>query len=196
MIKINLLPSKKGTGLPVVLGMDLNLVNFKLLILALLFTIVPGFVKDFWNADLAANNTEMETLNQDLGKLNAQLGGEDSVQKMIEAFTQQEKKLKERLDVVKNILKIKKNPARVLHYVAQNIPEDLWLTNISMVDNNVTFKGESVSYKSIGVFIENLKNSIFFDKSIRLVNSQTKKDNESGKRTEEFEIAGVITKFF
>jgi len=196
MIKINLLPSKKSAGLPVVLGMDLNLVNFKLLLVAMLLNALPGFIKDYWNGEIKTVNEELQAKNNELAALNVKLGGEDSIQKMIDAFTIQETKLKERLGVVKTILKTKKNPSKILYYIAQNIPDDLWLTSVQLNDVNISIKGESISYKSIGLFIENLKNSIFFDKSIRLASSQTKKDNESGKRTEEFEISGIITKFF
>ena len=46
---------------------------------------------------------------------------------------------------------------RILYYIAQNIPENVWLTNVVLKGDTFTLEGESSDYPSVGLFWENLK---------------------------------------
>ena len=195
MIKINLLPQKKKTTSPALGGLDLSKLNLKYLAIAGVIYFTPGFFQDYFNSQVAGLKVEVENLDKRFKAKKRELKSQEGVQETIKEYIVQEKKLKERLEVVKKIIQLKKNPSGIMLYVAKNMPEDLWLTGLKVEDQKINFKGESVSYKSIGLFIETLKDSVFFDKTIRLTNSQTKKDKKTGRRTEEFEITGTISRF-
>ena len=82
--------------------------------------------------------------------------------------------MNEKLKAVNEVLKLKKNPVNLLLYISKNISTDLWIDKLSITKGGtLEIQGGSNSYKSIGVFIESLNQSIFFDKSIKLIKSQT-----------------------
>jgi len=195
MIKINLLPKKKKVGLPVIMGVNLNQLNFKMLVVAFLITFLPDLINSRWEEELSAITNESKVLDKKLKNLKKEAKAQGGIQKAIDIYILQEKKLKERLGIVKNIIKLKQNPSEIMLYVAKIVPTDLWILNLKFEGNKLSITGRSISYKSIGIFIEGLKNSVYFDKSIRLVTSKTKKDEKSGKRTEEFEIVGIVSRF-
>lgn len=200
MIKVNLLPKKAGVGIPAIAGANLSNLNLKaVLIFGAINLFVPGIFQNIYEEKLAEISAESKSLNDKIRKLNRELSGKKKLEKAIDQLITQEKNLKRRLGVVKKIIKIKNNPSKILHYLAKNTPKDLWLVSLKVYveneSNMISIKGESVSYKSIGIFIESLKNSVFFQRGVRLVNSQTKSDSKTGMRTEEFELVGKITRF-
>ena len=55
MIEVNLIEKKKVSKLPVVLGVDLNNLNFKMLVLAFIVYYAPDFyLTDQWQQEKAA----------------------------------------------------------------------------------------------------------------------------------------------
>ncbi len=80
-------------------------------------------------------------------------------------------------------------------YLSKNIPTDIWLTNVDLAEDKITIEGESESYKSIGLFIENLKSSIFFNETLNLVESKTVENPVLKRRTEYFKITSEIARY-
>lgn len=196
MIEINLIVGKKPFKMPQVMGIDLAHINFKMLGLAFALSFLPDMLlKNDWENQKTTAQTEIDELSQKLKSVEKKVDKFKGVQDQVDALNKQEKKLKERLDVVKQIIKLKNNPSNVLLYIAKNIPEDVWLLNLEIVDKTIRFKGQSLNYKSIGIFIENLKSAIFFNKDIAMVSSRTIESKENAGRVEEFEITGTIARF-
>lgn len=196
MIEINLIVGKKPFKMPTLMGVDLGLLNLKLIGLAILLSFVPGlFLEGGREEEVAKASEEITQLQTQVTKLERKNEGNKSIQEQVDALAKQEKKLAERLGVVKEIIKLKKNPMSVLLYVAKNIPEDVWLLSLEIQNNNIVIKGNALSYKDIGVFVESLKNSIFFNKDLALKNSRTIEATASQPRVEEFELSGSIARF-
>lgn len=196
MIEINLIVGKKPFKMPTILGVDMALINLKMIGLAILLSFIPGaFLESGWEEEVATVTAQVEELTGKVKKLEKKNDENKTIQEQVDALARQEKKLAERLGVVKEIIKLKKNPMGIMLYLAKNIPEDVWLISLDLENNTIKLKGQSLTYKSIGVFIENLKNSVFFNKDITMTGSRTVEGKEGQSRVEEFDITGTIARF-
>jgi hypothetical protein len=195
MIKTNLLVGKKPLDLSSLGGFDLSKLNVKYLIIAIALSYVPDFfIYDMFAERLQAIQAVITTHNQKYASIQKEAKSLDNIQKQVDALEKLEKSLEEKLVVVKQIFKMRSNPMNIMLYIAQNTPEDVWLTDLVIENNSVQIKGESKGYKSIGVFIENLRNSIFFRKDIKLEGNSTQV-KEGGERVEVFLVRGVVVSY-
>jgi Tfp pilus assembly protein PilN len=196
MIEINLIVGKKPFKMPTLMGIDLAILNLKMLAVAILISFIPGmFLEGGREEEITAANDEISTLQSSINKLEKKADENKTIQEQIDALNRQEKKLAERLGVVKEIIKLKKNPMSVLLYIAKNIPEDVWINSLELVDNTIVIRGAALSYKDIGVFVEILKNAVFFNKDMGMRNSKTVEAKDGMPRVEEFELGGTIARF-
>lgn len=171
MIKVNLLVGKKPLDITNVGGFDLSKLNVKYLIIAIVLSYVPDiFVYDFFKNKEADLQKLVFFHNKNFKAVNTKVRSLKNIERQIKALENLERKLKDKLNIVKEIIKKRVNPMNVLLYVSKNIPEDVWLTDISLEEKQFTLKGKSKTVKSVGVFHDNLKNSIFFRKDIKLSN--------------------------
>lgn len=196
MIEINLIVGKKPFKMPTILGVDMALINAKMIGVAIALSFVPGmFLESGWEEEVNTLNAQVEEFQQKVRKLDKKNDDNKNIQEQVDALARQEKKLAERLGVVKEIIKLKKNPMGIMLYIAKNIPEDVWLISLDLENNTLRMKGQSLTYKSIGTFIENLKSSVFFNKDITMTGSRTIEGKEGQSRVEEFDITGTIARF-
>ena len=199
MLKINLLTQKKPFRLPVFLGIDLNQINFKLVIIA--YIIYQGslsFLTAKWESDSQAIKSEVEKLEAQLRVLKKENQGNESVKAMLEAFAKQVENLNAKSAQVESVIKMRKNPMELLERLARGLPEDLWFNTLKIgADDKILITGSSVSYKSIGQFLSSSNESKFFGKSLNLSNSETKEETfeEQKVRVETFIIEGKVTDY-
>jgi Tfp pilus assembly protein PilN len=97
--------------------------------------------------------------------------------------------------VIQKVLDTKNNPMQMLHYIAKNVPSDVWLTEVKVENSLVEIKGNALNYDSIGKFIAQLKDSIFYDKNVFLENYTTKESEQEKTRYEEFFIKAAVARF-
>ncbi len=197
MIEINLLNKKKGIELPVVLGIDLNQVNWKFLAVAYAITYTPDwFMKPEFVKETEVVDQEIQVLQKSLRKYKADLGKNSNVEEQLEAFNRQVQKLKRRSSQVEKIIQDKTNPRKLLERVARDIPADMWFKDLIITSTKtIEINGASESYKSIGDFIISANDSQFFGKSLILTGSNTvteKMPDGSERRVEQFNIKGNV----
>jgi Tfp pilus assembly protein PilN len=199
MLKINLIAQKKPFKLPVILGFDLNQINLKMAIASyLIYQLGFSFFTAKWEADSLALKSETEKLEAQLRSLKKENKGNESVKAMLEAFAKQVENLSARSNQVEEVLKMKKNPMELLERLARSLSEDIWFNTLKIgVDDKILITGNSVSYKSIGDFINASNESKFFGKTLGLANSETKEEtfDEQKVRVETFIIEGKITDY-
>jgi len=196
MIEVNLSPVKKSGGLTNIAGIDLSLINVKMLFIAMLiFTFPDGFLLNYYESEIQKNQNAFEKLNKEFKSLNQRSRALVNIKKQVDALDEQEKKLALKLEAVKKIINKRSNPVEILDYVAKNIPSDVWLTDIKLEGVNLIMSGHSESWKSIGSFLENLKNSIFFSKDISYSRPENGEKEFRGRRVEIFEIKASVVRF-
>jgi Tfp pilus assembly protein PilN len=197
MIEINLSTLKKPLDLANVGGFDLSKLNVKMVVIAIFLLYVPDFfvVGNLEQSKLDAEQ-ELQTLTEQKNKLTKRVNALKEFDKQVQQLKRREQQLTEKLEVVKSILTKKRNPWNILVYIAKNIPPEIWLTSIEFNEEELIFRGLSLDYANQGVFLENLKKSIFFDKNI--VYSKVPLSNtadESTKGLAPFEVKTRITRF-
>jgi len=198
MIKVNLIEKKKQQVNTFIMGVDIKQLNWKFIVPLILFIMWDGNSHIFnllLEERMKAATEEKTMLSAEKKKLTSQYAKLKGLDKEISKFQIIEKKLKSRLDVVRKILAQKKNPQNIMLYISKNVPSDLWISNLSFKGTRFEIIGKSLSYKSIGIFLESLRSSIFFDRDLRLDGTKTEIDKETQTRMEAFKILGKVSRF-
>ena len=199
MIELNLLKKKEPIKLPVVLGFDLNDLNFKMLGVAIFLYYIPEiFIRSHFEGTLTTEREVLEQVVAQSTKITQEIGKNTNVKSQLEAYIKQVEKLKARSSQVDEILKIRTNPKKVLEKIARSIPEDLWFDSLKITDTkDVTISGGSYSPRSIGEFITIINDSPFFSNSITPTKQENKKETLDGivSSYEVFELKGKIINY-
>lgn len=196
MIEINLSPNKKATGISNVGGFDFSQINLRMLFFAILFLYIPEIIfESYLDDEIKAQQNEQQRLKKELEGFQKEITGMRNIQRQVDAFLEQEKKLEVKLATVKKIIAKRQNPFKVFKYIASNIPKDVWLTSLTLEDKKLRMTGYAKTWKNIGEFIESLKSSIFFAGQINYSRPSGDKQEYRGSRVEVFEIKTEVTSF-
>ncbi|EQC43343.1 PilN domain-containing protein [Bacteriovorax sp. Seq25_V] len=199
MIEINLLEKKKPFKLPVVLGVDLNEVNIKPIVIAYILTIiVDAYVRPAIGEDVTDLKMQLESLNAETKKIKTFLNKNKSLADMLTEFGKQIEKLKDREKQVKTIIDMRTNPKNIVSAITKIIPEDMWFDSFEINSKNeVKIEGGAISYRSVGEFITKANELEFFGGSILIRNSVTKEItiNSSEYRVQSYSLEGKVTSF-
>ena len=195
MIEINLSPSKReGQGQ---LQELMDKINLKMMLIALLIFFVPeALYLTMADEEISGIQEQVAAVNAEIQSMNNKLNELKKIEEQIKALKDLEGKLAGKLEIVRSIINKRQNPFYILQYIANNTPGDLWVTDLELQGSQIEVKGFSDSWKSIGVLLENLKSSIFFDKSIQY--EQPKNNDpkyDEWKRKENFVITSSIVRF-
>ncbi len=199
MIEINLLQKKKKAHLPVVLGLDLNLLNFKLVVFALFFSWIADMVSVpiFKSSENEVRNN-IKQLNASLKKINDEMRDNEKVKAKLQAYNKKFERLKRRSAQVDTLIKQRTNPKKLLEKIARDIPDDLWFDRLEITeDRKIFIDGGAEEYTSIGRFIIQAKEALFFGANFVLKKTETIEDKIMGKgrRVEHFSVEGSIKTF-
>lgn len=195
MIKINLKGQTQASG--AFLGnFDLSLINIPFLLGALLFTgIAPMFVESYFTGIRDEVQAEIDKVNVQKKNYDKELESLAEIDKKIAAMEVEEKAISIRIQVLQGLLKQKSNPMKIMHYVSEHIPENIWITRIDIKATSFLLEGNALDYESIGKFVEALNLAIFFDKTVKLEDYRTKQSSDNNTRLESFKISGFIKRF-
>lgn len=194
MIKINLKPTAAQEG-AFLGGVDISLINFKLVILAFFMCYIPHLVANyFWSSEIAAIEEQVQEFREKTKKLSEKEIELKEIQGEMEKILAKEKAIIERLDIIQEVVTVKKNPMKVLYEIALIIPSDVWLIDITYQGNEMLIKGNAADYKSIGLFLDSLKKIIFFDRQVNLDDYSTVTLGNK-RRVESFKITAKIARY-
>jgi hypothetical protein len=199
MIELNLLEKKQPLRLPNILGLDLNVLNFKMIGFALFLYYVPEiFVHSHFENKIKEEEEVLHKITSDSERITKEIGKNTNIKAQLDAFNKQVEKLKARSAQVDEILKIRTNPKKILEKIARSIPEDLWFDQLKINENkDVTIIGGSYSPRSIGEFITVINDSPFFANSLTPVRQENKQESLDGVvgSFELFELKGKIKNY-
>jgi hypothetical protein len=199
MIEINLIQQKAPFRLPVIAGMDLNDISFKgCIIVYILFLVGEYGINTYYTEQISNTKLELEKLRKESSKLSRELKGNKEIKAKLESYNKQIEKLKERSAQVQKILDFRKNPGKVLERMGRSAPEDIWINNLSIDENNnIKFDGESTNYKSIGEFITKANEAAYFGSTLNLKDSKTEDKTYDSQqvRVEVFKVEGKVKIF-
>jgi Tfp pilus assembly protein PilN len=198
MIKINLIAIKKKAKLPVVLGIDLNQVNFKLIVIVWVLCQLPDYyLPGYFAEEITAIESESSATKIQLDTIEKELKKNEALAAKVALFTSQLDKLNSRTKQVELVIKDKINPTRFLEKIVRNLPDEVWFDELVVkADKSFVIKGYSGNYKSIGDYLAYFKSSPFFQGNIGLMETKTESDGgDKNKRVEQFHFEGKIQTF-
>ncbi len=195
MIKINLKGNTQAAG--AFLGnFDLTLINIPFLLGALLFAgVAPMLLESYLKGARDEIQVEIDAVNVEKKKYDKKLEELAEIDKKIANMEAEEKAIAIRIQVLQDRLKLKANPMKLMHYISEHIPANIWITKIEMKQAQFFLEGNALDYDSIGSFVAALNLAIFFDRSVKLDDYRTKQNSENSTRQESFRISGIIKRF-
>lgn len=195
MIKINLSAAQKQVDISNVGGLDFTKIKIKAVLIAIIIIYIPDFlVLPMWEEEFNTKTQELNTLQNQANSLKRKVAQSANLEKQIRELKAQEENLKKKLVAVKEAISEKKNPSSILHYIAKNMPLDLWIKELTIESDSMTIKGEALTYTSVGNFVTNLKSSVFI-KEANIVNTNSTVREADKKRIESFEVKFGIARF-
>jgi len=199
MIKINLIEQKKPFKMPVVLGVDLSMINIRLIVAAIVVSYMPEiFLYPDWDNQRGLKENKIKSLSVKLRKIKRKIRKNSKAKLELEAFNLQVEKLKKRRNYVTQIVNLRSNPKKLLERLARDTPTDLWFEYLKIDrEKKITISGSAFSYKDIGDFIISANESQFFGKTLSLTDSETKKEKIQGSliNLEKYKIEGSVQNF-
>lgn len=199
MIELNLLAKKKPMRLPVVMGVDLQDLNFKMLTVSLIIFYIPEiFIHSYFDEKTSTEQAIIDKLTSENTAISSEITQNSNLRLQLDAYNKQVEKLKTRSVQVDEILKIRTNPKKILEKIARSIPEDLWFDTLKITSNKeIVIQGGSYSPRSIGEFITIINDSPFFANTITPIKQENKQDILDGANAsyEAFELKGEIRNY-
>lgn len=188
MIKINLSVAQKQVDISNLGGFDFTKLKIKAVILVCVLIYIPDFViLPMWETDFTTKSQEFEALQRKSGSLKRKVAQSSTLEKQIRELKIQEENLVKKLTAVKQAIGQKRNPSNLLLYISKNMPNDLWIKELTIDGDVMVVKGEALNYTSVGNFVNNLRSSVFIREAN--IKSTTSSVRESDKRRiESFEI--------
>lgn len=195
MIRINLTQTRGQLDLANLGGLDLSTMKIKAVALAIVLLYVPDFtIVPMWEGDRTNLQLQINQKNAELAELQQKVREAQTYEQQIKELQAQEENLGQKLVAVKEAISEKKNPSALLLYISRNTPDDLWLTELTIKGNELSIKGEALSYPHVGEFVSNISSSVFISSS-NIVRTANKTREEDKKRVEEFEVKFIIARF-
>ena len=195
MIEINLSPKEKTLDITNVGGINLSLINVKMIVISILLLYLPEpYLIDFYKDKVDAIDKKVRELNGEKRRINVKLQEVREIEKQVEVLNAQEGELKKKIGIVESIVAKRQNPFKILKYIAENTPKDVWFSELIINDKSLEIKGYTSSWKSMTSFFESLKTSIFFSRNVEFQQTQDGKDI-NGQRVESFSVRANIERF-
>lgn len=195
MIKINLTTAKKQVDISNIGGFDFTKLKIKPLLMVIALIYVPDFVlTPLWEQERNTASAEIDAKQKKLGSLKKKVAQSMDLEKQIRELKAQEENLSKKLTAVKQAISEKRNPSTILLYIAKNMPNELWIKELSINQEQMTIKGEALDYTSIGSFVNSLRSSVFIrDANIASTASVVRESDK--RRIETFEVKFGIARF-
>jgi Tfp pilus assembly protein PilN len=194
MIKVNLSLAQNQMDISNVGGFDFTKMKFVLVGIAIVSVYVPDFtIKTYWEEEVQAKNDELAALQGKLSDKRREVSKFGDLERQIKELQAQEENLGKKLVAVKQAISLKRNPSNLLLYIAKNIPEDLWIKEMTLEESKLVIKGEALSYTGVGSFVNNLRSSVFVsDANIKSTTSNVRESDK--RRIETFEVHFTIAR--
>ncbi len=142
--------------------------------LALIIYLGLGFLTNYEEILLQEKDREVKKIIAESTKLSLQLEktkGYDAIKKSLE---EDEALIRSKIETVKKLIADRAASPKLLLAISKAIPEEVWLTDISIQETTVSLKGSAIDFNQISDFMKNLNESVYF-KDLDLKNTQQAK---------------------
>ena len=158
MIRINLIRERRGAGAKkkaVVAGAPsegLQPLHIAAILIVLLGVGYVGFNAYRLNAELTRRQNEKAELEREKQKL-------QPIIKKKEELERKRQELDRKIGIIKDLKKRQQGPVRMLDALSRNLPDDVWFSEMSERDFQISIKGNARNPNKLADFIDNLVHS-------------------------------------
>ena len=165
MIRINLLPIRQAQKRQSI--QQQLLIGAACIVVSIIALIV-------WTMSLSGTETELAMTKK---KKSAEIQRLDKIIGQVNQFTEMKKELEQKLQVIEKLKKGKTGPVRALDDLSAEIPNRIWITEMTEKAGAVILEGRALDHEDVSVFMKALQKSKYFS-GIELGFSKTKKTKD------------------
>jgi len=147
-----------------------------LIVIALIGAVVPHFAYEQYREFVVKKNEETKKeLQGQLDSITKEIARLVPFQKELESYEAQKKLLRERLDLIQNLLASRSAPVNVLDAIGQSLPTKAWLTSIDFdakaARPTLVLNGQALTNDEVADYLDKLGESVHFsDVSLESLN--------------------------
>lgn len=143
---------------------------------SLVLVVAAGLI-GWWYWSLAQASTQVD---MDIAAAEQEVARLQSVITEVNQFEQQRTQLQQRVQLIERLRGGQGLPVQLLDHVSRSLPDMLWLTTMSQLNNEVTIEGRSTTLIGVSDFVGNLGSSALLKKPIEIVSSQIENVQATG----------------
>lgn len=87
----------------------------------------------------------------------------EAIIKEVEDFQRRKESLEKRIALINNLKKNQKGPVRVMDRISQDLPDLVWLDNMTLNGTSISVEGRGLNPNAVATFVENVKADPMFD---------------------------------
>lgn len=163
MIRINLLPvrrTQQQQSLHRQLAIGVGAIGLSLL-LSIIWDYSLSSRQDELQKEIAEKQQAIKKLDQTIGTVNE--------------YTKTKEELKKKLDIIEQLKKGKTGPVRAMDDLATDIPDRVWLTELTEQAKSVSIKGLAIDHEDVSALMKALQKSKYFSNIVLGFSKATKK---------------------
>lgn len=81
----------------------------------------------------------------------------------VESYQRRKESLQNRIDLINELKANQKGPVRIMDQISKDLPDLVWLDNMSIQSGQVSLAGRGLNPNAIALFIENIKKDPYFE---------------------------------
>ena len=123
----------------------------------------------WWSAQQALSN-----LDEEIASLNQEKARLATIINQVNEYQKQLKELKEKEELIQRLMSERQGPVLMLDELSAQLPDFIWLTNLSQTGRGVAVNGMAASYVSIADYIRKLEDTDYF-RNVELIDAKQDK---------------------
>jgi type IV pilus assembly protein PilN len=108
-------------------------------------------------------NRELEQREEIVAQRKTEADKLESIIKEVDDYQKRKDNLQKRIDLINELKKNQKGPVRIMDQISRDLPDLVWLDNMTINAGRVTLSGRGLNPNAIALFIENVKNDPYFE---------------------------------
>jgi Tfp pilus assembly protein PilN len=87
----------------------------------------------------------------------------EAIIKEVDDYTKRKESLQKRIDLINQLKQNQKGPVKVMDRISQDLPDLVWLDNMTVAGGVVTLSGRALNPNAVANFVDNVKNDPLFE---------------------------------
>lgn len=149
----------------------------KLILVVLVAVLGTYLINGYEDDQLARMDQRIAQANVEDAKVKAELAKTAGYDALKKQFDEDEELIKTKLSTIQKLISDRQVPPKILASLAGIIPKNVWITDMSLNDDNIEIKGSSLGFDDITDFMKSLGDSEYLA-DLKLKDSQKEKTQQ------------------